>query len=491
VRVEPQACDVVRRAIHMWPESAGFDPVCDGFDYCEGTAFFLWDKVAAAARAGKLGADYAGELSPTSFWSGRDSFDGRPAGPYMAGLKPRFRSRMRLYRRAVGGSVRSLYVPLPEGQLHSSLDALSQASDLDFTVLLPADSSAYPRHGFGRVLCRGMHIRGSDRALAGRLVKPISAGLQSEGLHLSESAIALLSRQIAWLSAHIRYARRELSLVKPTAILVPTDNNPPCHTYVQLARSMGVTSVVLQHGLDCEVSCLEDLHADHALVWSENRRQRYAAHGIAPERITVIGHPRYRTDRTPTPRRLQQAASWLWVTRPHRIDKCYSPRRDPQEGGDILSSLLDALRQFPECELRIKPHPCDDVAVYLEQLRCSDVGDRAEIVSGDPLDLVKSCSLVVAEDSTAAMDCMFGGVPMVHVHFCEDRPVLPLVAYGAALPGFSSSQLGESLASIIRNQVDLTRMGEGQQRFVREYAGTADGRYEERVVSALKKLVAA
>jgi hypothetical protein len=140
--------------------------------------------------------------------------------------------------------------------------------------------------------------------------------------------------------------------------------------------------------------------------------------------------------------------------------------------------------------LKIKAHPADTVAVYASAIEEQRMGDRVELVTGALEDWLPRASLVISEDSTAGMDAMVFGKPLVHAHFAHSEPVLPFVGFGAALPGFSPEELTDSLGRAQgMDSVALTAMHQGQSAFLDDFAGPMDGKQFERVADFLGRML--
>jgi len=104
--------------------------------------------------------------------------------------------------------------------------------------------------------------------------------------------------------------------------------------------------------------------------------------------------------------------------------------------------------------------------------------------------LVPFASIVISEDSTAALDAMINGKPLIHSHFATSQPTMPFVDYGAALPGYCKEGLIESILRIIAfNDTEAQVFLAGQIDFLRDYAGPCDGNATNRFVDFVGKII--
>jgi len=488
-------------AICTWPGHAGMDVVRDSLDWGHLTRSLLWDKVGRALR-GSVGEWECGS-------GGRRHESERPTLNVQhrtlnedlcsPGLAQRVRclalnAKLALERRLSKTAV--LYCPFPYSRNARILDTLLGA-DRDYEIIVPAEHEhkwpgAIPNAERGIRLCFATPRQvpnaeqsslSKDESFARQLHEAMKAGVKKCGVDLLDDDSESLLGQIHLQLRNVRNSERQLERLRPDAILVPVDNCSPFIEMVLVARRMGIPTIMLQHGLDCERYYLDEAYASHIAVWGDEHRKRYSTNSeYQPEAIEVIGNPGY--DDLPIPDVLStKGCYWLWVTRPHIPDKCYAPSRSPDEGMRILNALLDALSENDSARLVVKAHTFDYRGRYVQRIQERGMHDRVRVPDDALFDLLRDASLVVSEDSTAGMDAMMMGKVVIHAHFAAALPAMPFVEYGAALPGFSAAQLARSLRAAGRfAEPDLMTLQKNQRRFLRDFAGPVDGRAAERFV---------
>ncbi len=480
-------------ALGRWPRHARFDPVREGLDYGELTRWFLWDKVGRAVRHAVDPEAFALEVRELGWeepprgilaqlpgvlpaWQrlGRVKYEAKLA---LRRRKLRYAYGQHLLGRPSDKPRPVLFLPVPTERLLNTARALLDYGDME----LYSPETAYEIEDVVRVpYPKGLPK--PDAAFAMRLYAAILEGLARQGVHLLEPDAETLKEEIAKQQIQLLAARAYLDEVKPDVMLLAADNHPTHQHYVLLGRLQGIPSIMLQHGLDCEHRFLDNAYATAIAVWGPDRKERYERDSeTQPERIAVTGNPQY--DQFGLPEAMNPGGDyWLWVTRPHASVKCYSPSRSPREAVDILEALLDALEGSSDKRLLIKPHPRDAIPLLEEILAARGLGERAQIVDAPPLELIPHASVVISEDSTAGMEAMFLGKPLVHAHFAPTPPTMAFVGYDAALPGFDAAQLARSIASAEQlDSADQAHMLDGQRRFLQDHAGPCDGRAAQRV----------
>ncbi len=288
-----------------------------------------------------------------------------------------------------------------------------------------------------------------------------------------------LATQLAGLRA--AYTRGGVSCV-----VVPFDAPERPRLQVCAARSLGIPSVVVQHGLSVSAQLDDDKRsADHVLVWSEPVRDQLASWGVDRQRLRVVGNPvfdRYAgSGATPRPRRRSEPPTALVLTATH-IN--FNAAKDSTISERYLRLVLDGLRRLPgrlRCVLR--PHPSERTDYYRELL--ASWGDRVDELAADvPFErCLEESDLVISPVSTAALEAWLAGKRVIVVSDCRWGVDYPLDGR-AEIPTVSAP---ESLAEAIVRALTVSGPDPRASR-VAAYCGPSDGRSAERVVDFIDGL---
>ena len=283
-----------------------------------------------------------------------------------------------------------------------------------------------------------------------RLFDAFCSSLKKRELSIDEESLELLKSEISQLGTMYAVAHRELEVIQPDVILLYNDEALPQMCYVLIAKQMGIKTVCLQHGLACERFYLDEPYADLLLLWGCYSENRYLqSKNMFKSLFKVVGNPEYDyLDFSDCGHAKEE--SWLWVTRPHTPDKCYSPSRSESEGIDILNAILDALEKFPAERLIIKPHPYDYVELYKNIILKRNMNDRAVIVSDKlPIELFDGAKVVLSEDSTAGLEAVLYKKKLIHVNFSSQPAILPFADYKVGLLAENSQDLYIQLDKVL------------------------------------------
>lgn len=488
------------QAISDWPKYASFDPVNKGLDYSHLTRFFLWDKVGRAIRLGLDNIDNTLEISYSLedyLNSKEDYVEITSSQGFYRGFKRKCKrlfifvkgkiafSRQKKMLKQVLRGKKVLYLPIYSDRLRSISNYLIQKATVKVVsnevyhqevILLAPDN-------------KNIYLSKSNWPL--KLYDAILIGLNRQNIFLCEKDQIILKKQVVEQYRHIQVARQNLKKLNPAAILVHTDNHYPFIDYVMLANQMSIPSIMLQHGLDCEHYFLDEPYASHILLWGKEREERYRKKttNFAKAKLFITGNPEY--DNIKLTKSIDNNGDYiLWATRPHKSEKCYSVSRFPQEGIDILKSIISFLKLNPAERLLIKPHPFTFSSMYKEEIVRQKLEDRIKFVQGNFTHFLKSAKVVIVEDSTAALEAMFYGKPILHAHFAHREPVLPISRYGAGLPAYFPAQLEENLHALMHiNDCQKQEMFKKQQEFINEYASNLDGKAASRCNEVIEKIL--
>jgi hypothetical protein len=473
-------------AIRGWPSASTGGLVKEGIDFGHATRWFLWDKVGRAVRA-----CLPCEASVPARRR-RVASEGSVAQETKARLTSRLRSRVlraRLAAQRVARHRRVLYCPFPFSRHARILDALIEC-DRTYEIVVP-DSFVASWPGTVGVTTSRPEAH-ADAGFAENLCAGMLSGLAQEGVTILEEDRSVLGAELQEYVAIVAAVKKDLARVRPDAVLVPSDNTPPFSALVHAARAADIPVIMLQHGLDCERYYLDDAYATHIASWGAYRRERYEKDSeFAPTQIYEIGNPFYDDPSLEALKGPGVQGRWLWVTRPHVSEKCYAPSRRQDEGLEIFDALADALVTCPETHLHIKCHAFDYADQYEELIRERGLEPRINVVTGAIMHLLGEAQVVISEDSTAGMDAMLLGKPLVHAHFAESEPVMPFAEGGAAVSAFSHEGLVEAMSIATQlSESDLKTMQDKQNAFLDYAAGPRDGNAGTRFCEFVAKVLA-
>lgn len=220
-----------------------------------------------------------------------------------------------------------------------------------------------------------------------------------------------------------------------------------------LARTRGVPTACLMHGA-VSGSPLQAHHlTDRFLAYGNASRDILVGLGFPEARIAVVGAPhvaaaRPAADTHPAIRRLLDlapGAPWVLVATSgpgHSVSEASHQR--------LVRALAAIASRHPELKLLAKLHRKDRESYYVEATR--EAKGLAWVPAGTPgvpddiADWLPGCSLLVTGASTAAVDALLWGVPVMTVDFDGDLGAADFIEAGTTLHVRDEAGLERELA---------------------------------------------
>jgi hypothetical protein len=140
-----------------------------------------------------------------------------------------------------------------------------------------------------------------------------------------------------------------------------------------------------------------------------------------------------------------------------------------------VRSFLAACAKLPGFVPLLRPHPGDHSNPERYRAAARDSGVAAPVLPGiDPLDLVLAADVVVAHNSTTALDAMALERPVIHVNMSGSPDLFPFVEEGGAMSARNEKEMQAALSSL-REAEARTRQAQRQEVYgVKSYARCTD-----------------
>lgn len=225
-------------------------------------------------------------------------------------------------------------------------------------------------------------------------------------------------------------------------------------------------------------------------------RDMLIRNGAPPERVRVVGQPRFDPIFDPNPAPDPEVEALR--ARGKRIvsflpDASYAHLFNSEE--DDRQRALLAIRgaqEFEDALIVIKPHPDEHPSRYQEMI---DSGPyRGEVYRGNNLHaLIRASELVVTGTSTTGLETILLNKPLVVLQTAkssfmkEGHEYVPYVASGVALRATSAAEYRDALHALLRGSDAAARLAEGRDAFIAAHAHLPDGRATERLAALVEE----
>lgn len=283
----------------------------------------------------------------------------------------------------------------------------------------------------------------------------------------------------------------------PVSLVVSPDvADPRTRAFVLSAKSRGIPTLELQFGTYGPESV--EWHfflADLLAVWGSRPREVIAAHGVPSDRMVITGSPRHDCAARVDPvvvaaTRLRLGAGSMrplvLFASTHTADTLC----DPDVIRRMKRAVFSVCAGSQEVRLAVKPHPLEDMD---ETRRLAPTG--ADILFLDPTEdirgLVAACDVFISTGSTATLDALLAGKPVICLNFPGWEAYSDLFALsGATIPARNADEVRLALLTILPpgDTASLLRLEQGRRRFVKEWAHRIDGAASSRVAALARSL---
>ena len=233
-------------------------------------------------------------------------------------------------------------------------------------------------------------------------------------------------------------------------------------------------------------------------VWGMFTKRMFIGEKMDPGRVIVTGNPRLdvarkkKFDRLGIYRKLKidmnkkitvlatsgLVEAGIWTGREMRA---------------LLQAVLDAVGQFPDLQLVIKPHPRESIKDFKRYLPAK--GASAIVVKDvDLYELINSCELLMTEVSSTALEAAAFDKPVLILNLTKKPyPSTPYpevyVKERVALEVRKTEDLVRKMREMLRDPKVKERLVKNRRKFIREHLFRLDGLAPKRVAGLIKQMI--
>ncbi len=307
----------------------------------------------------------------------------------------------------------------------------------------------------------------------------IDCGIKADSTPIArEHNKHLLYKFSVWLKSGQKFQSLPFSLAT-----LPATSHP-----WQLPARMPMEVLNFFHGLPGYVEGLD------IAVLSPAAKEWFARDSIPPERLHVIGQPRFdliqkqRYDRAKLraePGIPEDKGIIVLATQPMVESYLWTGK----EREKFIEAVTGAMKEFPEKRLVIKLHPDENIGIYRRIL--SDIGDDTTIVclDTDTYELLNACDLLMTFYSTVALEAMLFDKPVITVNLFGKPDIFPFAPSGAALGVYREEELVPSIKKALYDAGVREELSSKSREFTCEHIYQPDGQASQRGAELILKLV--
>jgi glycosyltransferase involved in cell wall biosynthesis len=306
---------------------------------------------------------------------------------------------------------------------------------------------------------------------------------------------ALMLLQIPWAYRTFREMERALSGMHAQALVLYAESSGYGRVALEAARSLGVPSVAIQHGIlypkyfsyrhdPDEGGCPRPTAT--ALFGEAARDFLLDAGRYDPQSLVTTGSPKFDAlletaqgfDRAALRARHGIGDAQLFVLVASRYHGILPTHRSI---GSAFSPLLRAAASRPDVRIVVKPHPAEGREEY--QGAIAEVGlEGASVVAPDAdlVELLWAADILVTVESLSAVEALVLGRRVLVLNMPTN--LKELVEAGAALGVASGADPGEALDTLLKDEEASRRLEQARKKYLSRVAMGVDGKATERIV---------
>jgi hypothetical protein len=160
------------------------------------------------------------------------------------------------------------------------------------------------------------------------------------------------------------------------------------------------------------------------------------------------------------------------------------------EGRTFLRSTLKALKDFPQLQVVIKPHPAEVGEWYLDVVREENVKATMLSKGADTYEALYACDLFVGSYSTVILEAVILGKLGVTAYLAKGNDPTPYFKEVTSRV-YREEDIGPEIRKTLYDDRTRERLKQSVAKFVFEHAYKMDGKATERVTDLIEKMIEA
>ena len=273
---------------------------------------------------------------------------------------------------------------------------------------------------------------------------------------------------------------------KPDVVVTIDDRSPFGKTVNVVSKSLGVPTLIVQHGIVADHPIYGPICSDKYAVFGHAFKDALVKRGVNPDDIVVTGQPRFDVLVN-----TKYDKNWIYeklgINKENGLIVFASTDLSDYERELTVHELCTAMQQFPDKQLVIKPHPSDDGAMFVELLR--KFNSDAIVVHEHLYELLSACDLLITTWSTVGLEAMILDKPIIVINLMNRPDMTSYVEKGAAIEVNISNTLSGFIKQMLHDDYTIQKIKEGSNKYVSDYTGRSDGKASERVGKLIMEII--
>lgn len=243
-------------------------------------------------------------------------------------------------------------------------------------------------------------------------------------------------------------------------------------TLVEVAKTLGIKTLVFQHGMLLRDPAYHRLNSDYCFVWGDSSFYHYVKSGIDKSRIKIVGAHILGLYKKRV-RNKSALAKKYSLSKNQRVILFTSQNvsRDISQAEKDYTNwvLFNTVKKFGDTKFVYRPHPIEKKELLLKLFDGYRNKNFVLDDEGDLEELIALSDVVVTVSSTTALDAIILGRPVVSLNVSSKTNLATYVADGAVLEATSGSELYDLVNRILKEDDFKNKVINNQRKFLKRY----------------------
>jgi hypothetical protein len=272
--------------------------------------------------------------------------------------------------------------------------------------------------------------------------------------------------------------------IKPDVVVLLNEISLPERLTGLVSAITGTPSVSIQHGLYIGY-VYRKLATDKVIVWGDEPKKFWEKTGCQPERIVSVGalaHEKWAAWK-------EKDSSAPPAIKPHVLFLGQNPAAfiSQETHRKTINAVFHATQTLPQYHFIVKPHPGEDIKPYKTALQELQSQSNVELVTSSVVEnAIRQSDLVITVFSTAGLEAMLMGKPVIVLNLSEESSIAPYAAAAELVE--SKESLSRSIQTILEDPVRRQFLISAGNKYADEYFGKMDGQAAQRAVQVIQEI---
>jgi hypothetical protein len=280
------------------------------------------------------------------------------------------------------------------------------------------------------------------------------------------------------LSPHIIQARNYIDIytdilenLKPGVVLLFNENSMSERTMALVSKKQGIPSITIQHGLFIG-NVYRSLATNKIIVWGDEPKKFWMERGCVSDQVFPVGAYPYEgidsTTKVPKSFFQEKKEGGINILFLGQNPSAFISKTVHRMTIEAIGNLINRL---PNLNYYIKPHPSENFTPYI---KLGKLSQNVQIIKDKTIiDSILHADIVITVFSTAGLEAMMMGKPVVVLDLSEDVPHAPYANVAKLVQ--KSDDLPNTINNLIQDNIARQKLIKSCKSYAESYLGRADG----------------